>query len=72
MKSINTYFCFFNQIKKKSKKEERNDTFIIFSQQILNSKLLLTIIVGQKNNLNDGFRLEPMTTLHLRFVVKIF
>ena len=46
--------------------------FIIFSQQILNNKLLLTIIVGQKNNFNDGFKLESMTTLHLRFIVKIF
>ena len=45
----------------------------IFSQhfQILSGKLLLTIIDGLKSNLSNEFNLEPITTKHLRFVVKV-
>ena len=40
-------------------------------QQILNGKLLLTVIDGQKSNFNGEFKLKLVTNLHLKFVVKI-
>ena len=40
-------------------------------QQILNGKLLLTVIGGQKSNFNGEFKLKLVTILHLGFVVKI-
>ena len=33
-----------------------------FSQQILNVKLLLIVIGGEKSNFSGGFKLEPVTT----------
>ena len=39
----------------------RNTIFIIFLQQILSYRLLLTII-GQNSNLTGGFKLDPVTT----------
>ena len=38
----------------------RNVIFIIFSQQILSSKLLLAVMDRQKNNLNCRFKFEPI------------
>ena len=49
----------------------RNAIFTIFSQQFQRGKLLLSIISGPKNNFNDGFKLESVTTYHLGFVIKI-
>lgn len=37
---------------------------------ILSNKLLLKIIDGLKSNFSSKFNLEPITTKHLRFVVK--
>ena len=39
-------------------------------QQIINGILLLIVINYQKNNFNNGFKLEPVITYHLKFVVK--
>ena len=33
-----------------------------FSQQILNDKLLLVVINGEKSNFSGGFKLKPVTT----------
>ena len=43
----------------------------IFLQQILSSRLLLAIIGEQKSNFSCEFKLELITTYHLRFVVKM-
>ena len=44
-------------MKKRKKKKKRNDISTIFSQQILNGKLLLVIIGRQKINFNCEFKL---------------
>ena len=36
---------------------------------MVDSKLLLTVISEQKSNLSNGFKLEPIMTYHLGFVV---
>jgi len=36
-----------------------------FLQQILSGRLLLVVIVGEKNNLSVSFKFEPITTNHL-------
>ena len=46
------------------------DNFTILSQQNIRGRLLWVVIGGQKNNFNDRFKLEPITTYHLKFVVK--
>ena len=51
--------------------KKRNVISIIFSQQILSGMLLLVIINEQKSTLNDRFKLELITTYHIRFIVKI-
>ena len=38
---------------------------IIFSQQIINRKLLQVVIGGQKNNFIGKFKLESITIYHL-------
>ena len=43
----------------------RNVMSIILSQQVLSSRLLLTVIGGQKSNLSDGFKLEPIIIYYL-------
>ena len=49
--------------------------FTIFLQQILSGKFLL-VVIGEKkkkkSNLSFGFKLEPITTYHLWFVIKVF
>ena len=45
---------------------------IIFSQQILNDRLLRTVINRIKSNFRHGFKLEFMTTYYLKFFVKVF
>ena len=42
-----------------------------FLQQILSSRLLLVVIVGQKSNLSVNFKFKLITTNHLWFVVKM-
>ena len=44
---------------------------IYFSQQILSGRLLLAITSGQKSNVSGRFKLEPVTTYHLGFIVNI-
>ena len=56
---------------KQRKKEQREMLFHNIIQQILNGKLLLTVIDGQKSNFNGEFKLKLVTILHLGFVVKI-
>ena len=46
--------------------------YTIFSQQILSDRLLLVVIGGQKSNLSYRFKLEPITTYHLRFILKYY
>ena len=48
----------------------RNIIFTIFSQQILNGRLLLVVKDRQKSNLSFGFKLQPIKTNQLWFVVK--
>ena len=38
---------------------------------ILSGRSLMTIIDGQKSNFNDKFKLEPIITYHLRFIMKM-
>ena len=45
--------------------------FTTLSQQILDGRLLVVIIGGQKCNISSGFKLKPITTNHLWFIVKI-
>ena len=45
--------------------------FITFSQQILYGRLLLVVTSGKKSNLSCKFKLEPITTYYLEFVVKV-
>ena len=42
--------------------------FTTFSQQILGSNLLL---IGKKNDISGGSRLETIIDYHLKFVMKI-
>jgi len=44
---------------------KRNAMFTTFSQQIINDRLLLVVMSGQKSNLSCRFKLEPITTNHL-------
>ena len=43
---------------------------MIFSQQIISSRLLQVVISGQKSNFVSMFKLELITIFHLWFVVK--
>ena len=45
--------------------------FTTFSQQIVSDRLLLVVINEQKSNLSCGFKLKPITTYRMRFVVKM-
>ena len=42
-----------------------------FSQKILNDRLLLAITSKKKKKLSSRFKLKPITTYHLKFIVKI-
>ena len=42
-----------------------HNIFTIFLQQIIGGRLLLIVIVGEKNNLSVWFKFEPITTNHL-------
>ena len=53
----------------KKRKKKRNVMSIIFSQQILNDMLLLTVTSRQKSNLSCGFKLQPITTYYLYFIL---
>ena len=55
---------------KKDFKIKRNSIFTTLSQQILDGRLLLTVMSGQKSNLICEFKLELIITFHLWFVVK--
>ena len=50
---------------------KRNAMFTTFSQQIINDRLLLVVMGGQKSNLSCRFKLELITTNHLWFIVKM-
>ena len=50
----------------------RNATFIIFSQQILSNKLLLAITDGKNTNFSSAFKLELITTFHLKLLEKCY
>ena len=43
----------------------------IFSQQMLSDRLLLAVTGKQSNNFSSEFKLEPITTYHLKFVIKL-
>ena len=63
-------------ILKKKKRNLMSQYFYNFSQKILNSRLLSTITTGKKikkkqTNLCGMFKLKPVTTYYLRFVLKI-
>jgi len=47
-----------------------NDMSTTFLQQILSGKLLLVVIIGQKNNLSVSLKFEPIITNHLWFIEK--
>ena len=38
---------------------------------MLNDRLLLAITGKQSNNFSSKFKLEPITTYHLKFVIKL-
>ena len=42
-----------------------HNIFTIFLQQIIGDRLLLIVIVEEKNNLSVWFKFEPITTNHL-------
>ena len=42
-----------------------NNIFTTLSQQIINGRLLLIVIGGEKSNLSGKFKLNPITTYHL-------
>ena len=44
---------------------DRSDVFMIFLQQIINSKLLMWLLLEQKSNLNFRFIFKPKITNHL-------
>ena len=46
------------------------NNFTTLSQQNIHGRLLWVVIGEQKNNFNDRFKLEPIKTYHLKFVVK--
>ena len=48
-----------------------HNIFTTLLQQIIDDKLLHIIIGRQKSNFNDRFKLEPITTYYLWFVVNI-
>ena len=48
-----------------------HNIFTTLLQQIINNKLLQIVIGRQKSNFNDRFKLEPITTYYLWFVVNI-
>ena len=48
-----------------------HNIFTILSQQIINDKLLLVVMGGQKSNLSCKFKLESIINNHLWFVMKI-
>ena len=50
----------------------RNATFIIFLQQILSNKLLLAITDGKNTNFSSEFKLELITTFHLKLLEKCY
>ena len=62
-------------IKKKRERNLMSQYCYNFSQKILNSRLLSTITTGKKlkkkTNLCGMFKLKPVTTYYLRFVLKI-
>ena len=47
-----------------------NIMFTTLLQQILNSRLLLTVIDWQKINFSSGFKLKLIITYHLRYIEK--
>ena len=44
----------------------RNAIYTTFSQQILRDKLLSTVTSEKKSNFSDKFKLERITTYHLK------
>ena len=48
-----------------------HNIFTILSQQIINDKLLLVVMGGEKSNLSCKFKLESIINNHLWFVMKI-
>ena len=44
---------------------------MLHPQQFLDGNLLPVVMSGQKSHFNGGSRLKPVTTCHLRFVVKL-
>ena len=64
-----TLFLPFHKPKNKSRnlweKKKRNAMFTIFSQQIINGRLLLVVISGQKSTLSCEFKLELITIYHM-------
>ena len=50
--------------------DEKKNMSTIFSQKIINGRLLLVVTSGKKK-LSDGFKLKPVTIYHLKFVVKM-
>ena len=54
-------------IERKNGKIKFRNTSIIFSQKILSNRFLLANIGELKNNFSDGFKLELVTTFHIRF-----
>ena len=57
-----------NKRKLKWKKKNMSTTF---SWKILSDKLLFAISGGQKSNLSWKFKLKPITTYHLWFIMKV-
>ena len=68
------YFPFLkpkNKSRNLWEKKKKNAISTTFLQQILSGRLLLVVISGQKSTLSCGFKLEPVTIYHMRFVVKM-
>ena len=42
-----------------------------FSQQIIGGRLLVVVTGGPKSNLNCEFKLKPIITYYLKFIMKV-
>ena len=52
-------------------KKKKKNMSTTFSRKILSDKLLFAISGGQKSNLSCKFKLEPIRTYHLWFIMKV-
>ena len=70
---LTTYNLLWKRCGHSSSQKEKcyvHNIFTILSQQIINDKLLLVVMGGEKSNLSCKFKLEPIKIYHLWFFCK--